>query len=117
LKLGTGFGQMQPLLILLTDYDNYAATYTCFRSTFGHRQLISILSRKPTLSPMYLNKIYRNIHKMGLSTKQLSVINQEECEQPELNQNGFAINKPWVQQISKYSPPEPIDSDDDKYWR
>jgi hypothetical protein len=92
-------------------------TYWCERNIWGHRQTISILSRNNTLSQTYLTKIYRNVHKMGLSTSHLSIINQEECEEPQLNENGFAINKPWNHQITDYSPHEAINSDDDKYWR
>lgn len=91
-------------------------TYWCERKVWGHKQTISILSRNNTLSQTYFTKIYRNVHKMGLSTSQLSIINQEECEEPQLNENGFAINKPWNHRINDYSSHEAINSDD-KYWR
>jgi len=116
LYLGTPYGQTQPLLVLMTDYDNYAVTYSCIRGTFGHIETVSIMSRKKTLSPNIESKIYRYIRKMGLSTKQLLAINHDECEEPEINENGYAINKPWtLQDINKWS--YNMDVDDDKYWR
>ena len=115
---GRGLGPKQSLLVLMTDYTNYAVTYSCLRRTFGHKQNLSILSRKRHLSDLYLNKIYGYINRLGLTRSQLQAINQEECQEPELNENGFALNKPWYYFFNKYANQESpdFDSSDDKYW-
>ena len=101
----------------MTDYENYGVTYSCHKSTFGHKQNLSIMSRTRHLSDLYLNKIYRYIYRLGLTPNHLRAINQEECQEPELNENGFALNKPWYYFFNKYSQNQEIDSSDDKYWR
>ena len=40
-----------------TDYDNYGAIYRCQRVLFGHRRSASILSRRPTLDQIYIDKV------------------------------------------------------------
>ena len=44
-------------VVFATDYDNYGAIYSCQSILFGHRRSASILSRRPTLDQMYINKV------------------------------------------------------------
>lgn len=46
--------------VFSTDYENYAAIFTCQKIAFSHRQSISILSRHKTLDKMYLDKVSLN---------------------------------------------------------
>ncbi|XP_054155813.1 apolipoprotein D-like [Oppia nitens] len=110
LSLGLLYGPKQPLSVLMTDYDNYAVTYTCTRRTFGHRQQLTVMSRTASQLPeLYMNKIYRYIYRLGLlaggrSSVQLQNINQQDCQQPEINENGYPINKPWYYHLhNQYS--------------
>ncbi len=44
-------------VVFATDYENYGAVYTCQRILFGHRRSASILSRRPVLDQIYVNKV------------------------------------------------------------
>lgn len=46
--------------VFMTDYDNYAAVFTCQKLAFAHRQSVTILSRERTLDKMFLDKVKTN---------------------------------------------------------
>ncbi|XP_063239278.1 apolipoprotein D-like [Bacillus rossius redtenbacheri] len=76
--------------VFMTDYENYAGVFTCQKMTFAHRQSASILSRRPTLSKVIVDKIRNRLSSYNVDPYDLSIINQTECH---LNTtDGYDIN-------------------------
>ncbi|XP_022250524.1 apolipoprotein D-like [Limulus polyphemus] len=77
--------------VMMTDYDNYAAIWSCRRMLLGHFQHAEILSRSPTLDKVILNKIRGRFETYGVDEHQFSVIDQEDC-QDQKDRNGVEIS-------------------------
>lgn len=43
--------------VYFTDYENYGAIFRCQKILFGHRRSATILSRKPYMSPSFVNQV------------------------------------------------------------
>ncbi|PSN46512.1 hypothetical protein C0J52_09036 [Blattella germanica] len=69
-------------IVLMTDYENYAAVFSCQKLAFAHRQSASILSRKPTLDKMYTDKIRARLTSYGIDPFDLSII-EHSCSPPD----------------------------------
>ncbi|KAF4521224.1 hypothetical protein B566_EDAN005435 [Ephemera danica] len=78
--------------IMMTDYENYAGVFTCQKMTFANRQSASILSRRPTLDKMYIDKIRTKLSSFGVDPHDLSIIRQTECRPPTAEETGLNIN-------------------------
>lgn len=63
-----------------TDYDNYGAIYSCQSVLFGHRRSASILSRRPTLDQMYINKVRTKLEQQGVDPHDFSIISHSDCK-------------------------------------
>lgn len=81
-----------------TDYENYGAIYSCQSILFGHRRSASILSRRPTLDQMYINKVRTKLESFGVDPHDFSIIEHSDCKtlpstsllNVEVNQNTFS---------------------------
>lgn len=51
----------------MTDYDNYAGVFTCQKLAFAHRQSATIISRKPALDKIYLDKVSKVLESKNLA--------------------------------------------------
>ncbi|XP_076340210.1 apolipoprotein D-like isoform X2 [Tachypleus tridentatus] len=77
--------------VMMTDYDNYAAIWSCQRMLLGHFENAEILSRSPSLDKVIVNKIRGRFETYGVDENQFSVIDQEDC--PELEKkNGLGLS-------------------------
>ncbi|KAF7284069.1 hypothetical protein GWI33_022686 [Rhynchophorus ferrugineus] len=76
--------------VFMTDYDTYAAIFTCQKLTFAHRQSATILSRTKTLDRMYIDKIRSRLSQSQIDPFELSIIKQNDC--PKNASEGFNIN-------------------------
>lgn len=65
--------------VFMTDYDTYAAVFTCQRLAFANRQSVSILSRRRTLDKQYIDKIRNRMSTLGVDPFDLSIISQDNC--------------------------------------
>ncbi|KAK3915389.1 Apolipoprotein D [Frankliniella fusca] len=65
--------------VFMTDYDTYAAIFTCQRLAFANRQSVSILARKRTLDKQYIDKIRNRMTALGVDPFDLSIISQDNC--------------------------------------
>ncbi|XP_026284936.1 apolipoprotein D [Frankliniella occidentalis] len=65
--------------VFMTDYDTYAAIFTCQRLAFANRQSVSILARKRTLDKQYIDKIRNRMSTLGVDPFDLSIISQDRC--------------------------------------
>lgn len=75
----------------MTDYDNYAAIFSCQKLTgVAHRQSVSILSRTRSLDKLFVDKIRSRISSYGIDPFDLSIINQKDC--PKDTDEGVNIN-------------------------
>ena len=75
--------------IFMTDYDTFAALYTCQGLGIGHRDSVTILSRTRSLDQMYIDKIRSRLTSSNISPFDLSIIKQQNCpKQP----GGININ-------------------------
>ncbi|KAI4454552.1 apolipoprotein d [Holotrichia oblita] len=70
-------------IVIMTDYYNYAAIFTCQSIAFGNRKSVSILSRKRTLDNVILEGIQNKLKSFSLNPKELSIISQEDCTKKE----------------------------------
>ena len=66
--------------VIMTDYDSYAAVWSCQRIMFGHRESAQIMSRKPTLDIEIVRKIRKRIESFGINEHYFSVIDQGSCQ-------------------------------------
>jgi len=67
-------------IVFASDYDNYAAIFSCQSILFGHRRSASILSRTKTLSPMYINKVRAKLESFGVDAHDFSIIDHNDCK-------------------------------------
>lgn len=65
--------------VFMTDYDTYAAIFTCQRLAFANRQSVSILARRRTLDKQYVDKIRNRMSSIGVDPFDLSIIAQDNC--------------------------------------
>lgn len=65
--------------VFSTDYDNFAGVFTCQKLAFAHRQSATIISRKPTLEKIYVDKIRKRLSDFGIDPYSLSIIRQANC--------------------------------------
>ncbi|XP_022902741.1 apolipoprotein D-like [Onthophagus taurus] len=75
--------------VFMTDYQNYAAIFTCQKLPLSNRQSVSILSRKKVLDKLYLDKIQQRMSSFGVNPYDLSIINQNDCKK---NIDGYNWN-------------------------
>jgi len=66
--------------VIMTDYDSYAAVWSCQRIMFGHRESAQIMSRKPTLDIEIVRKIRKRFDSFGINEHYFSVIDQSSCK-------------------------------------
>jgi hypothetical protein len=66
--------------VIMTDYDSYAAVWSCQRIMFGHRESAQIMSRKPSLDPTIVQKIRKRFESFGINEHYFSVIDQGSCK-------------------------------------
>lgn len=66
-------------IIFSTDYENYAGIYSCQPLLFGHRRTASILSRKPTLDQVFINKVRSKLDSFSVDPHDFSIISQKNC--------------------------------------
>ncbi|KAI4454553.1 apolipoprotein d [Holotrichia oblita] len=67
-------------IVVITDYHNYAAIFTCQRIAFGNRKSVSILSRKRTIDDDYMQLILNTLKSFKLNPNELSTIAQVNCD-------------------------------------
>jgi len=67
-------------VVFATDYENYAAVYSCQSILFSHRRSASILSRTKTLSPMFVNKVRTKLESFGVNPHDFSIIDHTDCK-------------------------------------
>ncbi|XP_076347314.1 apolipoprotein D-like [Tachypleus tridentatus] len=77
--------------VVMTDYNNYAAIWSCRRMLLGHLQNAEILSRKPTLDNLIINKIRGRFENYGVDEHNFSVIDQKDCRDKK-KRNGVGIS-------------------------
>ncbi|XP_022241422.1 apolipoprotein D-like [Limulus polyphemus] len=77
--------------VMMTDYDNYAAIWSCRRMLLGHLQNAEILSRSPTLDKLIINKIRGRFENYGIDEHNFSVIDQKDCRDKK-KRNGVGIS-------------------------
>lgn len=78
-------------IVFMTDYENYAGVFTCQKLAFAHRQSASILSRKPTLDKVYIDKIRNRLSSYGIDHFDLSII-EHSCSAPDEDTLDININ-------------------------
>lgn len=66
-------------VVLATDYDTYAAIFTCQSILFGHRRSATILSRTKELDRIYVDKLRTKLSSFNVSPYDLSIISQSNC--------------------------------------
>ena len=66
--------------VMMTDYDSYAAVWSCQRLLFGHRESGQIMSRKPTLDNQIVQKIRKRFESFGINEHYFSVVDQASCK-------------------------------------
>lgn len=66
--------------VIMTDYDSYAAVWSCQRIMFGHRESAQIMSRKPNLDIEVVRKIRKRFESFGINEHYFSVIDQRSCK-------------------------------------
>ncbi|XP_047740772.1 uncharacterized protein LOC108677745 [Hyalella azteca] len=67
-------------IVFDTDYTHYAGIYECQAVTsLMHRKSASILSREPTLSPDYVDRVKRRLTSFGIDLRHLDRISHEGC--------------------------------------
>jgi len=67
-------------VVFATDYENYGAVYTCQRILFGHRRSASILSRRPVLDQIYVNKMRTKLEGFGFDPHDFSIVTHNDCQ-------------------------------------
>ncbi|XP_013147124.1 PREDICTED: apolipoprotein D-like [Papilio polytes] len=65
--------------ILATDYDQYAAIFTCQKLAFAHRRSATILSRTKELDKIFIDKMRLKLASFGVDPYDLSIISQSNC--------------------------------------
>ncbi|KAK4878313.1 hypothetical protein RN001_010819 [Aquatica leii] len=78
--------------IFMTDYDSFAALYTCQGLGIGHRDSVTILSRTRTLDQMYVDKIRTKLSSSSINPYDLSIISQKNCPKNKDGDSGLNIN-------------------------
>ncbi|XP_034827951.1 apolipoprotein D-like [Maniola hyperantus] len=79
--------------ILATDYNTYAAVFTCQKMTnIAHRRSATILSRTKELDKMYLDKMRTKLSSFGVDPYDLSIISQSDCPKHPNGTEGVNIN-------------------------
>lgn len=66
--------------VIMTDYESYAAVWSCQRILFGHRESAQIMSRKPTLDNAIVQKIRNRFESYGINEHYFSVVDQASCK-------------------------------------
>lgn len=82
--------------VMMTDYETFAATFNCQRSTFGHRETATILSRTKKLSPRIIAKIKRRLELYGVNTMYFDLVDQSDCSERQYNEKQVVLSKPWI---------------------
>ncbi|XP_023944006.1 apolipoprotein D [Bicyclus anynana] len=78
--------------VMATDYNTYAAVFTCQKLTFAHRRSATILSRTKELDKMYVDKMRTKLASFGVDPYDLSIISQSECPKHPNGTEGVNIN-------------------------
>ncbi|KAF2893701.1 hypothetical protein ILUMI_12474 [Ignelater luminosus] len=77
------------ITVFMTDYDNYAAIFTCKKLSLVHRWSIEILSRTPTLNMDYVDKVRTRISSYNIDPFSLQILDLSKCAAP--GQQGSVI--------------------------
>ncbi|RVE53973.1 hypothetical protein evm_001376 [Chilo suppressalis] len=75
--------------VIATDYNTYAAIFTCQKLAFAHRRSATILSRSKELDRMFVDKMRTKLSSFGVDPYDLSIISQSGCPQ---HANGTGVN-------------------------
>ncbi|XP_041972492.1 apolipoprotein D-like isoform X2 [Aricia agestis] len=75
--------------VMSTDYNTYAAVFTCQKLAFAHRRSATILSRSKELDRMYVDKMRSKLASYGVDPYDLSIISQTDCPKHE---DGSGVN-------------------------
>jgi len=65
--------------VVMTDYEQYAAVWSCQRILFGHRESAQIMSRTTDLPREVLNKIRKRFEGFGVNEHYFSLIENSKC--------------------------------------
>ncbi|XP_065345000.1 apolipoprotein D-like [Cloeon dipterum] len=79
-------------IVFDTDYDSYAAVFTCQKLAIAHRRSATILSRKPTMNQAQVLKLRNKLNDVGVDPHDLSIIKQDECRKISTDDSGLNIN-------------------------
>nr|UEP64335.1 teratocyte lipocalin [Cotesia flavipes] len=75
--------------VVATDYDTYAAIFTCQKLAFAHRRSATILSRSKELDKIFVDKMRTRLSSFGVDPYDLSIISQSGCPK---HTNGTGVN-------------------------
>ncbi|XP_059471765.1 apolipoprotein D-like [Neocloeon triangulifer] len=78
-------------IVFDTDYDTYAAVFTCQKLAIAHRRSATILSRKKTLDSAVILKLRNKLNNFGVDPHDLSIVKQDDCRTI-LAEDGLNIN-------------------------
>lgn len=70
----------QDYQMMMTDYDSFAAVWSCKRILFGHRQSAQIMSRKPQLDNHVVQKIRKRFESFGIDEHEFSIVDHSSCK-------------------------------------
>ncbi|XP_046610640.1 apolipoprotein D-like [Neodiprion virginianus] len=66
-------------VVFMTDYDNYAAMFSCQSLAFANRQSATILSRRRDLDRTRIDEIRQRLSSFGVDPYDMSIISQTGC--------------------------------------
>lgn len=78
--------------VFMTDYDTFAAVYTCQGLGIGHRDSATILSRTRTLDKVFVDKVRSRLASYNIDPFDLSIISQRNCPKNKNGTNGLNID-------------------------
>ncbi|XP_037511020.1 lopap-like [Rhipicephalus sanguineus] len=90
---GASFHYASPMIVLDTDYDNYAVLWACENNIISgivRRENIWVLSRSPTLNATMQNFIMDHLKKQTYSTYFLMPTEQKTCKGHPVRENAAA---------------------------
>lgn len=71
----------------MTDYDNYAAVWSCHKVFMGHRESAQIMSRTPKLDLDVIRKLRTRFENFGIDEHYFSVVDQSDCNYKDASSN------------------------------
>ena len=74
-------GQLSEYVVVTTDYDNYAAVWSCHKMNIGHRQSAQIMSRNKTLERKLVHELREMFHHFDVSDHYFTIVSHEHCNE------------------------------------